>query len=116
MSPCPLRAFIVPAPPLDGRVELTGDDAHRLRQVLRLAVGNAVALFDGRGHEWAGHVSSVTKQAVQVSALKTTEPVAEARVPVTLAVGVLKGEQMDAVVRDATMLGAPPSCRCGHRM
>jgi 16S rRNA (uracil1498-N3)-methyltransferase len=93
------------AAPSDGKVELTGDDAHRLRQVLRLAVGDTLALFDGRGHEWVGHVSAVTKQAVQVSALKTISPVSEARVPVTLAAGVLKGDQMDAVVRDATMLG-----------
>jgi 16S rRNA (uracil1498-N3)-methyltransferase len=50
-------------------------------------------------------VSSVTKHAVQVSALEAIEPVKESRVPVTLAVGVLKGDQMDAVVRDATMLG-----------
>ena len=99
------RVYWPGSAPLDGRVELTGDDAHRLRHVLRLEVGNVVALFDGRGHEWVGLVSSVTKQAVQVSALKTIEPVAEARVPVTLAVGVLKGDQMDAVVRDATMLG-----------
>ena len=71
-----------------------------------MAPGDALALFDGRGHEWAGHVSSVSKHAVQVSALEAVDPVAEARVPVTLAVGVLKGDQMDAVVRDATMLGA----------
>ena len=99
------RVYWPGATPLDGRVELTGDDAHRLRQVLRLSPGDALALFDGRGHEWAGHVSSVTKQAVEVSALEAVESVAESRVPVTLAIGVLKGDQMDAVVRDATMLG-----------
>jgi 16S rRNA (uracil1498-N3)-methyltransferase len=86
-------------------VELTGDDAHRLRHVLRLAVGDVLALFDGRGHEWVGHVASMTKQAVQVSSLESIEPVAEARVPVTLAIGVLKGDQMERLVRDATMLG-----------
>ena len=74
--------------------------------MLRLSPGDALALFDGRGHEWAGRVSSVTKQAVEVSALEAIEPVAESRVPVTLGVAVLKGDQMDAVVRDATMLGA----------
>lgn len=68
--------------------------------------GDALALFDGRGREWAGQVASVTKHAIEVSALEAIEPAAEARVPVTLAVGVLKGDQMDAVVRDATMLGA----------
>ena len=92
--------------PLDGRAELTGGDAHRLRDVLRLAPGDPIAVFDGRGHEWVGQVTAVTKHQVDVGDLRAITPVAEARVPITLAVGVLKGDQMDAVVRDATMLGA----------
>jgi 16S rRNA (uracil1498-N3)-methyltransferase len=101
---CP-RVYWPAGDPLSGGVEFTGDDAHRLRQVLRLATGDAVALFDGRGHEWVGQVTTVTNQGVLVSALEAITPVAEARIPITLAIGVLKGDQMDAVVRDATMLG-----------
>lgn len=85
--------------------EIRGDAAHHLRQVLRIAAGDAVGLFDGRGHEWTGQVSDVSKQHVRVTGLVQITPIAEPRVPVTLAVGVLKGDQMDAVVRDATMLG-----------
>lgn len=84
---------------------LTGDDAHRLRQVLRLKPGDAIGLFDGRGHEWVGQVTGVSKHSVQVSDLQSIEAVPESSMPVTLAIGVLKGDQMDAVVRDATMLG-----------
>lgn len=100
------RLYLPGAAPIDGRVELTGDDAHRLRDVLRLTPGDPLAVFDGRGHEWVGQVAGVTKQHVNVADLKAITPVAETRVPITLAVGVLKGDQMDAVVRDATMLGA----------
>lgn len=88
----------------------TGDESHRLRDVLRLAPGDPVGLFDGRGHEWVGRVDAVTRHAVHVTRLEAIAPVAEARVPVTLAVGVLKGDQMDAVVRDATMLGVSAIC------
>lgn len=91
--------------PSDGSLLLTGDEAHRLRHVLRMAPGDAVSLFDGRGHEWAGRVGTVTRQAVAVVDLQPITPIPEARVPITLAVGVLKGDQMDAVVRDATMIG-----------
>ena len=89
----------------DSRVSVTGDDAHRLRQVLRLEPGAAIRLFDGRGHEWVGRIATVSKHAVEVSELETIDPVSEPRVRVTLACGVLKGDQMDAVVRDATMMG-----------
>ena len=91
--------------PEDGVVLLSGNDAHHLRQVLRAAPGDSVGLFDGRGREWVGQVGSVTRQGVQLNGLVSVTPVAEARVPVTLAVGLLKGDQMDTVIRDATMLG-----------
>ena len=91
--------------PHGGGIELSGDEAHRMRHVLRVAPGDAVALFDGRGHEWAGRVGAVTRQGVAVVDLQPITPIPEARVPITLAIGVLKGDQMDAVVRDATMLG-----------
>lgn len=86
-------------------MELTGDEAHRLRHVLRLGPGDGVALFDGRGHEWMGRVKTVAKHSVSIEDLAPCTPVAEARVPVSLACAVLKGDQMDSVVRDATMLG-----------
>ncbi len=94
----------VDAPP-SGDVVLSGDEAHRLRHVLRVAPGDAVSLFDGRGHEWAGRVGTVTRQGVAVVDLQPTAPIPEARIPITLGVGVLNGDQMDAVVRDATMIG-----------
>ncbi len=92
--------------PHSGGVEFTGDEAHRLRHVLRMAPGDAVSLFDGRGHEWTGQVGALTRQGVAVVNLQPITPIPEARASITLAVGVLKGDQMDAVVRDATMLGA----------
>lgn len=96
--------FPADAPPGD-RVTLPRDDAHRLRHVLRLSTGDAISLFDGRGHEWAGRVAAMSKHSVEVEGLAPITPVTESRVHVTLAIGILKGDQMDAVVRDATMLG-----------
>jgi 16S rRNA (uracil1498-N3)-methyltransferase len=86
-------------------VVLTGDEAHYFRQVLRVSAGDVVALFDGRGHEWTSQVLEVSKQQVTLTDLKSATPVCESPVPVTLAMGVLKGDQMDHVIRDATMLG-----------
>ncbi len=82
-----------------------GEEAHHLRQVLRARVGDRVAIFDGRGHEWSARVAALAKHAVTLDVISEITPVAEAAVKVTLAVGLLKGDQMDAVVRDATMLG-----------
>lgn len=84
---------------------LTADEAHHARHVLRLDVGDAVVAFDGRGHEWNATIASVTRTEVTLALGDARTPVAEPPVSITLAVGLLKGEQMDDVVRDATMLG-----------
>ena len=88
------------------RVALPKDEAHHVTRVLRLPTGAAVRIFDGRGHEWSGHLESGAKRG-ESSVLVEGEatPVPEPAVAVTLAIGVLKGDQMDAVVRDATALG-----------
>jgi 16S rRNA (uracil1498-N3)-methyltransferase len=99
------RVYWSVSAPENGVVEIAGEQAHHLRQVLRLGPGAPVGIFDGRGREWVGHIASVTKHVVTVGQVVAVAPVAESTVAITLAVGVLKGDQMDAVVRDATMLG-----------
>ena len=85
---------------------LSTDEAHHLARVLRLGQGAEVAVFNGVGDEWRGIVTTVTRGGATVALRERITPAPEASIPVTLAVGVLKGDQMDHVVRDATMLGA----------
>ena len=87
------------------RVEVRGDEAHHLSRVVRARVGEVVGVFDGRGHEWRARIEEVSKQAVMLAIDAEVAPVAEPAVHVTLAIGVLKGDQMDTVVRDATVMG-----------
>jgi 16S rRNA (uracil1498-N3)-methyltransferase len=102
-----MRAFprcFAPAAGTSKVVTVPPDEAHHLTNVLRLRPGDGVGLFDGMGGEWVGFVQTVTPE-VTVEVVDTASPAAEPPVRVTLAVGLLKGAQMDAVVRDATMLG-----------
>ena len=88
------------------RVALPDDEAHHVTRVLRLSTGSAVRIFDGRGREWSGHLESGARRGESSVIVKeTATPVAESSVAVTLAIGLLKGDQMDGVVRDATALG-----------
>lgn len=86
-------------------VTLPRDEAHHLRHVLRLGAGADVRVFDGAGREWAGRVAAAGKPGVVIEIAGALAPLAEPPVHVTLCAGLLKGDQMDAVVRDATMLG-----------
>jgi len=86
-------------------VVLAADEAHHLTHVLRLGRGADVSVFDGAGREWAGCVASVGKRAVTIALGDPVTPVPEPVVRVTLGMALVKNDQMDAVIRDATALG-----------
>lgn len=96
------------APDLDPAARVTrlpADEANHLTRVLRLGAGDEVAVFDGRGHEFRAKVTAAAREVVDLELLDRIDPAPEPRVPLTLVQAVLKGDKMDEVVRDATMMG-----------
>ena len=87
-------------------VVLPPEEAHHLTRVLRLAPGDAIRVFNGRGGEFEGIVDRAGREGVSVRVGARRHAAAEARVAVTLAQSVLKSDRMDDVVRDAVMMGA----------
>jgi len=87
-------------------IALPDEEGQHLTRVLRLKVGAAIRVFDGRGHEFDALVEKAGKGEVLVT-VGTARPAAaaEPRIAITLAQAVLKGDKMDDVVRDAVMMG-----------
>jgi 16S rRNA (uracil1498-N3)-methyltransferase len=101
-----LPRFLAESIDPDGSHARLGDDETRhLSQVLRLGAGDEIAVFDGAGREFRGRVVRVTRDGAEVMLTEEVLPSPEAAVRVTLAQAVIKGEKMDDVVRDATMMG-----------
>src|SRR5262249_46348572 len=101
-----VHRFFAPAlDPGDETVVLPREEGEHLARVLRIGVGDTVAIFDGRGHEWLARVASILRRDVRVQLVSRLEAAGEATVPLTLAQAVLKTDRMDDVVRDAVMLG-----------
>jgi 16S rRNA (uracil1498-N3)-methyltransferase len=99
------RFFAPTLDPGDELVALPRDEGEHLIRVLRLGVGDTVAVFDGRGHEFIARVASALRREVRVQLVSRVEPAAETHVALTLAQAVLKADKMDDVIRDAVMLG-----------
>jgi 16S rRNA (uracil1498-N3)-methyltransferase len=99
------RFYAPSAAPGEAIVDLPPDEARHLSRVLRLRAGARIGVFDGRGREFLAEVESVSRDGARVRLLGPGEPAPEPSVRLTLVQGVLKGEHMDAVVRDAVMMG-----------
>lgn len=87
-------------------IALPDDEAEHLTRVLRLKEGDALRVFNGRGRQFEAVVEQAGKAGVHVRLGNVAESAPEPRVAITLAQAVLKGDKMDDVVRDATMMGA----------
>jgi 16S rRNA (uracil1498-N3)-methyltransferase len=86
-------------------VDLPRDEAEHLSRVLRLRTGDPVQVFDGRGREFSGKVHQVGRTSATVTLDGEVTPMPEPSVRLTLVQAVPKGDAMDRIVRDATMLG-----------
>jgi 16S rRNA (uracil1498-N3)-methyltransferase len=88
-----------------GSVELSTDQAHRLRSVLRLGLGAAIAAFNGDDGEWLCRISELGKSgacATVESRLRAPEPEPE----LWLLFAPIKRAPLAWLVEKATELGA----------
>ncbi len=101
-----LNRFFLPGAMTGATMALPDDESGHATRVLRVNAGTNIRVFDGHGHEFAAVVRTAGRSGVEVEVGEgVPAPAAEPRVSVTLVMAMLKGDHMDAVVRDATMLG-----------
>jgi len=84
---------------------LTGRELDHLRRVLRLAVGDAVTLFDDAGWEHEAVIRDLHADRGDLEIRRSYEAGKESPLDLTLALGLTKGDKMDFVVEKATELG-----------
>lgn len=84
---------------------LEGDQARYLGRVLRLRVGDDLAVFDGAGTEWSATVTAMTKGTATIELGEVRETRTESPLRIHLVQGISRGERMDFVVQKATELG-----------
>ena len=101
-----MHRFYSEAPVVPGELCILGEEAaHHVRNVLRLRVGEVIAVFDGRDGAFAGPLQQVDRQGVS---LRVERRVQEHLPPedLTLWFSPLKKEACAFLVQKATELGA----------
>jgi len=108
MSKTPsLRRFLAPDAERVGQVVTLGPEPSRhLATVLRVAAGDRVCLFDGRGNEFVGRVETADPAAACVRLEEACEPAGGTGMLLTVAFAPPPGQRADVLIEKAAELGA----------
>jgi 16S rRNA (uracil1498-N3)-methyltransferase len=103
----PEQVLYLDAPSAAGRrVRIEGSEAGHALNSLRLRSGDAVALVDGCGKRYHGHIAALDRHGLDVQ-LEREEPLAQwPSRAIWLGAGVLRSTRMDTVIEKASELGA----------
>ena len=100
-----IRLFVPDALSADAEIAPTPDQARYLTTVMRLSVGDALLLFNGRDGEWRATVAQVSKRACTLAVAEQTR--AQAAPPdLELVVALVKRARLETIVEKAAELGA----------
>src|SRR5205085_12398987 len=86
-------------------VQIDGDLAHRMINVLRLRAGDEVLLFDGSGTDTRVRIESVAARALTARVLERAPGPTEPFVRVNLYQSITKGARFEWLIEKGTELG-----------
>lgn len=84
---------------------LSPSDAHHLRSVLRLGIGDRIIVKDGAGAAHQARIVAMDRQQVRIALEQPLADTTESHLQITLAQGYLKDKKMDQLIRTLTELG-----------
>ena len=84
---------------------LEGEEAAHLARVLRARPGQTVILCDGAGTDYEARVEEARPDLVRLTVISSRASESEAALPVTLYVGMPKGDKLDTVIQKAVECG-----------
>ncbi|SCA57172.1 Ribosomal RNA small subunit methyltransferase E [Candidatus Terasakiella magnetica] len=88
----------------DGLIELPSDQAHYVNNVMRLKVGDKLALFNGREGEWSATITQARKKNCTLQVGKKTRQ-QESCPDLMLVFAPIKKQRLDFIMEKATELG-----------
>ncbi len=84
---------------------IDGADARHIAGALRMSVGEALALCDGAGTDYACTITAVNKDTVEATVNAAAPTASEPTLAVTLYMGMPKGDKLELIIQKAVELG-----------
>ncbi|RLQ20939.1 16S rRNA (uracil(1498)-N(3))-methyltransferase [Seongchinamella sediminis] len=89
----------------ESSVDLEPGPSQHLGRALRMQVGDALVVFDGRGGEYPATITAIGKKQVSITTGQLDAREAESPLAIHLGIAISRGDRMDWVVQKATELG-----------
>lgn len=99
------RLYTHQALTLDQQIELTEDNAHYVRTVLRLKKDQTITLFNGHSGEFLCTLAEVSRKRVMVDINEYNNRTVESPLKIILGLGISRGDKMDWAVQKSVELG-----------
>ena len=96
------------APPVEGKdeIRLTPEQTHHLKNVLRLAPGEEIILFDGSGNDYTAEILDSDETGARCRIIRREKSQSEMPLEVTVFQAVIKGDHFDYAVQKCVETGA----------
>ncbi len=89
----------------DQNICLDARASNHLLRVLRLKVGDALIVFDGKGGEFLAEITTTTKQSAHVLVQQARPSIPASLLSIHLGQAISRGEKMDYTIQKAVELG-----------
>ncbi|MDP3789515.1 MAG: 16S rRNA (uracil(1498)-N(3))-methyltransferase [Candidatus Omnitrophota bacterium] len=99
------RFYVSPESVKGKKIHIGKEESHHIIDVMRLAEGDDVTVFDGTGKEYSGKIESVKNKNVVINVSQVGTGAGKRPVEISLAQALPKKDKMDYIVQKATELG-----------
>lgn len=90
----------------EGKIKISGDDAHHISRVMRMKPGEAIICCSEDGQVARSEIQEITDDLCLVRIVEWIDENKELPVFVTIAQGLPKGDKLELIVQKGTELGA----------
>ncbi len=100
------RFFVSPTAFADGRVCLSGEDAHHISYSLRMAVGDEITVADGEGRVYLCRIAAMDGTSVVADVMVPAAERGESPLEIHLFQAYPKADKLEFIIQKAVELGA----------
>ena len=99
-----MHRFFIPKP-FKQEMQITGQDAHHIIDVLRMDSGDRLQVVADDGFSFVGEITAINTNTVTVLAQEILRETHEPDVQISLLQGLAKGEKMELIIQKAVEIG-----------